>query len=80
MKIFITGIRGFLGASLARTLEARGHRVTGSSSSSEGTDIARVFASASLSIRPSSRIPISSFTARTISAPARSIATCADPA
>lgn len=40
MKIFITGIRGFLGASLARTLEARGHRVTGSSSSSEGTDIA----------------------------------------
>lgn len=32
MKIFITGIRGFLGANLARTLEARGHGVSGSSS------------------------------------------------
>jgi NADH dehydrogenase len=40
MKIFITGIRGFLGANLARTLEARGHRVSGSSS--EATHIARL--------------------------------------
>jgi NADH dehydrogenase len=32
MTIFITGIRGFLGSTLARTLEARGHRVLGSSS------------------------------------------------
>jgi NADH dehydrogenase len=40
MKIFITGIRGFLGANLARTLEARGHRVSGSSS--EATHLARL--------------------------------------
>lgn len=40
MKIFITGIRGFLGANLAQTLEARGHRVSGSSS--EATHIARL--------------------------------------
>lgn len=40
MKIFITGIRGFLGANLARALEARGHRVSGSSS--EATHIARL--------------------------------------
>jgi nucleoside-diphosphate-sugar epimerase len=38
VKIFITGIRGFLGANLARTLEARGHRVSGSSS--EATQLA----------------------------------------
>jgi nucleoside-diphosphate-sugar epimerase len=40
MKIFITGIRGFLGANLARTLAARGHRVSGSSS--EETHLARL--------------------------------------
>ena len=40
MKIFITGIRGFLGANLARTLEARGHRVSGSSS--DATHLARL--------------------------------------
>jgi nucleoside-diphosphate-sugar epimerase len=40
MKIFITGIRSFLGANLAHTLEARGHRVSGSSS--EATHIARL--------------------------------------
>lgn len=40
MNIFITGIRGFLGSNLARTLEARGHRVLGSSS--EANDIARL--------------------------------------
>lgn len=40
MKILITGIRGFLGANLARTLEARGHRVSGSSS--EATHVARL--------------------------------------
>ena len=40
MKIFITGIRSFLGANLARTLEARGHRVSGSSS--EATHLARL--------------------------------------
>ncbi len=32
MKVFITGIRGFLGSNLAAALEARGHRVLGSSS------------------------------------------------
>ena len=40
MKIFITGIRGFLGANLARALEARGYRVSGSSS--EATHLARL--------------------------------------
>jgi nucleoside-diphosphate-sugar epimerase len=31
MKVFITGIRGFLGSNLAGALEARGHEVVGSS-------------------------------------------------
>ena len=31
MKVFITGIRGFLGSNLAAALEARGHEVLGSS-------------------------------------------------
>ncbi len=31
MKVFITGIRGFLGSNLAEALEARGHEVIGSS-------------------------------------------------
>ena len=31
MKIFIIGIRGFLGSNLARALESRGHEVRGSS-------------------------------------------------
>jgi nucleoside-diphosphate-sugar epimerase len=34
MKIFITGILGFLGSNLARTLDARGHQVSGSSNDS----------------------------------------------
>jgi nucleoside-diphosphate-sugar epimerase len=39
MKVFITGIRGFLGSNLAGALEARGHEVTGSSR--DGSDVER---------------------------------------